>query len=85
MLQTSPAPIYAAFEHKESLLSSVQWISVAVIISPPGKVSVALSTTTETQKTPFLFSQGANVENLLLSHSGVVTDWERTSQLSFPR
>lgn len=53
--QTSPASIYAAFEHKVSLLLSVRWISVAVIISPLGKVSVALSTTTETQKTPFPF------------------------------
>lgn len=53
--QTSPASLYAAFEHKDSLLLSVQWISVAVIISPLGRVSVALSTTTETQKTPFPF------------------------------
>lgn len=53
--QTSLTSIYAAFEHKYSLLSSVWWISVAVILYHLGKVSVALSTTTETQKTPSPF------------------------------
>ena len=38
-------------------------------------------------KDPFSFCQGANVENILLSHLGVVTDLETTSQfsISFPK
>lgn len=55
MSQASLASIYAAFEHKDSLLLSVQWIPASVILSPLGKVSVALSTSTETQKTPAPF------------------------------